>query len=89
MSKFLISTAAALVLGGGALVSAIPAQAQVNIELGPRGPRIYNDRVERPVVERRTRRVVVEDDNDEECVVRTKRVRVDGVWRTRRTTVCE
>jgi outer membrane lipoprotein SlyB len=37
----------------------------------------------------RERRVIVEEDDDEECVVRTRRVYVNGVMRTRRVTVCE
>jgi hypothetical protein len=48
--------------------------------------------VERQVIERRTpfRRVMVEEDEDEEvCETRTRRVQVNGVWRTRRMTVCE
>jgi hypothetical protein len=33
--------------------------------------------------------VVEEDDDDEVCETRTRRVRVHGVMRTRRVTVCE
>jgi|RhiMetdeSRZDD1v2_1073273.scaffolds.fasta_scaffold2712934_1 hypothetical protein len=36
----------------------------------------------------RQRRVIVED-NDEDCVVRTRRVYVNGVMQVRRETVCQ
>ena len=36
----------------------------------------------------RERRVIVED-NDDDCVVRTRRVWVNGVMHTRRETVCQ
>ncbi len=89
---FLGTTAAALTLIGAAVVSSPPALAQVGIEIGPGGARVYEDRprYERRVIERRpSRRVMVEDDDDQVCETRTRRVRVDGVWRTRRVTVCE
>ena len=37
----------------------------------------------------RERRVIVEEDADEECEVRVRRMYVNGVMQTRRTTVCE
>jgi hypothetical protein len=33
--------------------------------------------------------MVVEQDDDEQCETRTQRSRVNGVWRTRKVTVCE
>ena len=79
---------------GGERSRFVPAHAQVGVEVGPGGARVYENRpsVERRVIERRTpsRRVVVEEDEDDEvCETRTRRVRVNGVWRTRRMTVCE
>lgn len=90
MIRALLSiTAAGLILMGTA------AQAQVGVEIGPGGVRIGGDRPrveERRIIERRSpeRRVVIEEDDDERvCRTRTRRVRVDGVWRTRRIRVCE
>jgi hypothetical protein len=93
IKTFLSCTAVTLALLAGTMSSA-PAQAQVGIEVGPGGARVYEDRprVERRIIERRSpsRRVVVEDDNDDEvCETRTRRVRVNGVMRTRRVTVCD
>jgi hypothetical protein len=68
-----------------------PAQAQVGLEVGPGGVRVYEDNPYRPVVERRRveRRVIV-DDNDEECRVEVRRrVNRYGERVTRRVTVCE
>lgn len=93
--RTLLSTSAAsLILVGASLGSGTPAQAQVGVEIGPGGVRIDQDRprVERRVIERRSpgRRVVIEEDDDEEvCETRTRRVREGGVWRTRRIRVCE
>ncbi len=92
--RVLCSTAAAIVILAGAGVGfSAPAAAQVGVEIGPGGARVYEERprVERRIIERRspTRRVVVEEDDDEVCETRTRRVRVNGVIRTRRVTVCE
>jgi hypothetical protein len=93
MIKGLLTTTAALTLAGAAFVASAPAQAQVGVEIGPGGARVYDrSQVERRVIERRTgpRRVVVEEDDDNQvCETRTRRVRVNGVWRTRRVTVCD
>jgi hypothetical protein len=87
------TTAASLILAGASVGLSVPAQAQMGVEIGPGGVRTYEERprVERRVIERRgpARRVVVEDDDDEVCETRTRRVREGGVWRTRRVTVCE
>ena len=87
------TTVAGLVLAGASVGLSVPAQAQVGVEIGPGGVRTYEERprVERRIIERRSpsRRVVVEDDDDEVCETRTRRVREGGVWRTRRVTVCE
>jgi hypothetical protein len=86
-------TAASLIFAGAGIALSVPAQAQVGLEIGPGGVRTYEERpqVERRVIERRGpgRRVVVEEDDDEVCETRTRRVREGGVWRTRRVTVCE
>jgi hypothetical protein len=91
MSKiFLASTAAVLSLGA-ILAAPAPAQAQVGIEFGPRGPRvgIADDRPYRPVIERRERRVIVDDD-EENCRVVVRRSRNEfGDRVVRRTRVCD
>ena len=92
MKTLLTSTAAALSLVGVAALSSAPAQAQLGVQIGPGGVRIGEDRPrveERRIIERRSapRRVIVED--EERCETRTQRTRVNGVWRTRRVTVCE
>jgi hypothetical protein len=89
---FLTSSAAVAILGAAALSTA-PAQAQgFGISVGPGGVRVDDDRrIERRVIERRpqARRVIVEDDNDDEvCETRTRRVMVNGVMRTRKITTC-
>ncbi len=90
MSKFtLISTAAVLAIGS-AFVAA-PAQAQVGVEFGPGGVRlgIQEDRPYRQVIERRERRVVVDEDEEECRIVVRRRVNQFGDVVTRRTRVCE
>ena len=75
MKKFTLMLAtAALGLGGVIATTSTPAQAQVGIEIGPSGPRIYQERPYRPVVERRhvERRVIVERRADEAVVGRTR-----------------
>jgi hypothetical protein len=93
MKTLLVSTVAALTLIGTAALSTVPAQAQIGVQIGPGGVRIGEDRprVERRIIERRSspRRVIVEDDDEERCETRTQRTRVNGVWRTRRITVCD
>ncbi len=95
MTKALLSTTAAgVIFAGSSLVLSAPTHAQVGVEIGPGGVRTYQERPrveERRVIERRSpgRRVIVEDDDDEVCETRTRRVRERGVWRTRRVTVCE
>jgi uncharacterized membrane protein YebE (DUF533 family) len=75
------AAAAAGVVGGLAAGAAIGAATQ---------PRYYEGRPAyggyAPV---RERRVVVEDDDNGECFVKTRRVYVNGVMRVRRSTVCE
>jgi uncharacterized membrane protein YebE (DUF533 family) len=72
------AAAAAGVVGGLAAGAAIGAATQ---------PRYYEgQRAYAPV---RERRVIVEDDNSDDCYVRTRRVYVNGVMRVRRATVCE
>ena len=95
MKALLTSSAAALTLIGATALSTAPAQAQsFGIRVGPGGVSIGEDRprIEHRVIERRApaRRVIVEDDEgDEVCETRTRRMMVNGVMRTRRVTVCE
>lgn len=89
--RILMTTASAAILAGLAIGAAAPSQAQVGIEIGPRGPRVYDDRDGyRPVIERRERRVIVDEDDDEECrFVVERRVNRFGESVTRRTRVCD
>ncbi len=94
MKAYLSSATAALTVIGAAVLFALPAQAQIGVQIGPGGVRIGEDRPrveERRISERRTapRRMIVEQDDDERCETRTQRSRVNGVWRTRKVTVCE
>jgi len=94
MSKnVLLMTAAALGFGSIVAGTSIPAQAQVGLEVGPGGVRVYEqrDRPYRPVVERRRveRRVIV-DDSDEECRTEIRRrINRFGEREVRRVTICE
>ena len=86
----LMFTAAALSLGSAAAVVSTPAQAQVGIEIGPGGPRIYQQRAYRPVIERRVeRRVVVEDDTEECRTEIRRRINRYGERVTSRVRICE
>ncbi len=88
----LLFTAAALSFGGIAATSATPAQAQVGVEIGPRGARVYEDRPDyRPVIERRRveRRVVVDDDGEDCRIEIRRRINRFGEREVRRTRICE
>jgi len=81
----------ALGLGGGIAATSAPAQAQVGLEIGPGGARVYQERPYRPVVERRhvERRVVVEDD-DQDCRVEVRRrINRFGERVVTRTRICD
>ena len=75
------AAAAAGVVGGLAAGAAIGAATQPHYYEGRPAYGAYA-----PV---RERHVIVEDDNDDGCYVRTRRVYVNGVMRVRRATVCE
>jgi hypothetical protein len=75
------AAAAAGVVGGLAAGAAIGAATQPRYYEGGPAYGAYA-----PV---RERRVVVEDDDNGECYVKTRRVYVNGVMRVRRSTVCE
>ena len=66
-----------------------PAQAQVGIELGPNGPRIYQDNPYRPVERRVERRVYVEDDAEECRVEVRRRINRFGEQVVSRVRICE
>lgn len=87
--RFLMTTASAAILAGVALGAAVPAQAQFGIEIGPRandGPREGY----RPVIERRERRAIVDEDDEEECrVVVQRRVNRFGETVVTRRRVCD
>ena len=88
----LLFTAATLGLGGAMAVATTPAQAQVGVEIGPGGARIYENRPHHygPVVERRRveRRVVVDDDSDCRVEVR-RRINRFGERVVTRTRICD
>ena len=87
----LLVATAALGLGGALASGTTPAQAQVGLEIGPGGARIYENRPYRPVVERRhvERRVVVEDD-DRDCRVEVRRrINRFGERVVTRTRICD
>jgi hypothetical protein len=80
---------AAAALGAAVAAFSAPANAQVGFEFGPGGARVYQDRPYRPVIERRERRVIVEED-DRDCRVEIRRrVNQFGEVVTRRTRICE
>ena len=84
----LMITAAAFGLGALATTAATPAHAQVGVEIGPGGARVYENR---PVIERRRveRRVVVDDD-DQDCRVEIhRRINRFGEREVRRVRICE
>ena len=94
MKDYIVTTAAALTVFSAAVVFTLPAHAQIGVQIGPGGVRIGEDRPrveERRTIERRTapRRMVVEQDDEERCETRTERSRVNGVWRSRKVTVCD
>jgi len=70
------------------------AQAQVGVEIGPRGPRIYDDRDRdrEPRYERyeRRRRVIVEEDGDVDCrIVERRSINRFGERVVRRERICD
>jgi hypothetical protein len=86
---FLISTVAALTLGGSMLASGGPAQAQVDVEVRPGVRFHHHEGPYRPVVEHRVQRRVVVNQGDE-CRVRiSRRVNRFGEVVTRRVRICE
>ena len=92
MKSSMLLTAAALSLGAITGLANRPAQAQVGIEVGPGGMRVYEDRPYRPVVERRRhveRRVVVEDDVEECRTEIRRRINRFGEREVRRVRICE
>lgn len=86
LKKLFLAAAPGLVLAGLATGIASPAQAQFGVEVGPRGPRVYDRGYDRPtVVERRVIRRPVR-----ECrVVVDRRVNRFGERVVRRTRVCD
>ena len=84
MSKFIVPIFASLTFGAALAVS-IPASAQVGIEIGPRGPRVYTE--EPTIVERRRRRVI-EEEADRRTIIR-RRVNRYGEQVEVRERVCD
>ncbi len=87
LKKFLMTAASGALLAGVAIGATAPAQAQVGIEIGPRGPRVYESRP--TVVERRERRRVIVDDDDDCRVVIRRRTNHRGERVTERTRICD
>ncbi len=67
------------------------AQAQVGVEIGPRGPRIYDDRDREPRYERyERRRRVIEEDDDVDCrIVERRSINRFGERVVRRERICD
>ena len=88
--RFLITTASAALLAGATLGVSAPAQAQFGVEIGAGGARVYDGPRDgyRPVIERRERRVIVEDDEEECRVVVERRVNRFGERVESRRRVC-
>lgn len=91
LKSMFVSAAAVLTVAGAALTASAPAQAQgVGIEIGPRGVRTYENRPYRPVIERRERRVLVDDVDEEVCRTEIRRRHTaSGSVITRRVRICE
>ncbi|MCB5174547.1 MULTISPECIES: hypothetical protein [Microvirga] len=91
MPKNILLAAAAVLGFGSIMASGAPAQAQVGLEIGPGGVRVYEDRPHRPVVERRRveRRVIVEDEGEDCRVEVRRRINRFGEREVRRVTICE
>ena len=87
MRPFLITSTFAALIGSVTLSLCSPAQAQLGIEIGPGGPRVYEER-ERPRYIERRRRVIEEDDEDCRWVVRRYTNRF-GERVERRERVCD
>ena len=92
-NSFAMTAVAALGFGSILAGPSTPAQAQVGLQVGPGGVRVYEerDRPYRPVVERRRveRRVIVEDD-DRDCRVEVRRrINRYGERVVSRRTVCD
>jgi len=87
----LLVAAAALGFAGGLGVWPTPAQAQVGIEIGPGGARIYEERPYRPVLERRhvERRVILDEDGEDCRVEIRRRINRFGEREVRRVQICE
>jgi hypothetical protein len=66
-----------------------PAHAQVGIEIGPRGPRVYDDRRYDDRYERRRRRIIEEDDDDDCRVIVRRYTNRFGERVVRRERVCD
>lgn len=87
MKNILVSLTAGFALLGAAAVSTAPAQAQVGLQIGPGGVRVFNDEEpQRRVIERR--RVIVEDEPECRIVVR-RRTNEFGEVVERRRRVCD
>jgi hypothetical protein len=91
LKLMLVSAATIMTVAGSAVTVSAPAQAQgVGVEIGPGGVRAYERRPYRPVVERRERRVIVEDEDEEVCHTEIRRRRTaSGSIITRRVRICE
>ena len=89
MQRLLMLSIFAAVVGVVAPSPWSPADAQVGIELGPRGPRVYDDRRYDDRYERRRRRVIEEDDDDDCRMVVRRYTNRFGERMVRRERVCD
>jgi hypothetical protein len=91
LKSTMLLTAAALSFGAMTGLANTPAQAQVGLEVGPGGVRVYEDNPYRPAMERRRveRRVIVDDDVEECRTEVRRRINRFGEREVRRVRICE
>jgi hypothetical protein len=90
LKKLVMTAASAALLAGVGIGTSAPAQAQVGIEIGPGGARVYERDAYRPVIERRERRRVIVEDDDDDCrTIIRRRVNRFGEIVERRVRECD
>ena len=88
LPRFLMLSTAAALVGSVLLPFSSPAQAQFGVEIGPRGPRLYEEREPPPRYIERRRRVIEEDYDDCRWIIRRYTNRF-GERVERRERVCD
>ena len=88
LPRFLMLSTVAALVGSVLLPFTSPAQAQFGVEIGPRGPRLYEEREPPPRYIERRRRVIEEDYDDCRWIIRRYTNRF-GERVERRERVCD